>query len=922
MGITDLPAGLSQRKLTPMLRQYVDAKEQCPENAILLFRMGDFYELFFEDARIAAEALDLVLTSREKGADPIPMAGVPHHSIQGYISRLLDKGFSVAICDQVEDPKTTKGIVKREITRLITPGTVCELDALDPQGFAYLAAIMGRGKSGYLLVFFDLLTAELIWTEVQDEAQAIDEIVRMHSREVLCLGGERESLCTQLKQREIPMRDWSESMVQIDTREELTRFLGGEVGQAFYVKAPHVAPLIAGCLRFVEHTQRQSLRHLVAPKQYRVTDALVLDETTRRNLELLQTSREGRRRGSLIWHLDRCRTAPGSRLLCQWLLFPRRDRKTIVQRQDCVEALVFNRALREELQKYLQPVKDIERLVGRVALSRANPKDLAVLRDSIFGLPQLRDAASGLTVPLGMDWRNIDTMGDVWELLDRALVADPPVNPADGGVFAKGYKEDLDRLIDASTEGHGFLAEYETEQRERTGIPKLKVRFNKVFGYFIEVSRAHSSKVPGDYVRKQTLVNAERYTTPRLKEFEDTVLNADALRKEREVNLFIELNDFLLEHLSRFRELTRLVAQTDVFCSLGQVADEERYVRPKIVQDFGVKLTRSRHPVVERLMPGGEVFVPNDIELDSDGSRICILTGPNMGGKSTVMRQTALGVILAHMGSFLPAEEATVGLFDRIFTRVGASDDLGRGQSTFMVEMTETSSILREATERSLVILDEVGRGTSTFDGVSIAWSVAEFLRDEVKCMALFATHYHEMTHLALGGKGVFNASVAVEMDGDEIVFLRELKNTPANRSYGIQVAGLAGLPTSVLKRAQAILRGLEGDTTEVSGESEEESVSLQPKLRRSGQLVLFSDYAVESGKRGEEKALKSTEKGLGLSLPVREDEDKSCLMKRLYEVELNQLTPLDALNFLASLKGELDSSRNGKLTAARKGHR
>ena len=631
-------------------------------------------------------------------------------------------------------------------------------------------------------------------------------------------------------------------------------------------------------IAFAENTQRQPLMHIQAPRRFDLSGHLVLDEATRRNLELVVTSQEGRREGSLYWTLNRCKTAMGSRLLMQRMLFPERDLAEIETRLSDVEILKSDRPLRRQIRKALEWVRDIERLVGRITVGRANPRDLGALRQSLKVMPEVSEIAQALTTSLGQKWRSADLCSELLELLESALVDEPPTSDTDGGIFRLGYQSALDTLIKASTDGHAFLADLEERERQATGIQKLKVRYNKVFGYYIEVSKANLSLVPEHYVRKQTLVNAERYITPELKEFETTVLNADFNRKVREQELFGELLHAHIQRVDALRALADLIAATDVAATLADLADEYRYVRPSFVTERRLRLEGSRHPVVERLLPGGERFIANDIELDADARRLMMITGPNMGGKSTVMRQVALSVLMAQMGSFVPAKACELAVFDRIFTRVGASDDLGRGRSTFMVEMSETATILKDSTAHSLVILDEVGRGTSTFDGVSIAWSVAEYLHDQARPLTMFATHYHELTDLAAHRDGVVNASVSVKQRDGGIVFLRKLKDGAASKSYGVHVAALAGLPRPVLERAFSLLERLESDTKERHGLSKR-------KVSRN-QLSLF----------GQSVAQPEASDPPEVRIPSEAEE-------ALRSLKIDSLTPLQALVELDRLR-------------------
>ncbi|MEO0460365.1 MAG: DNA mismatch repair protein MutS [Myxococcota bacterium] len=849
----------SGRKLTPMLRQFIDAKAQCPEGAILLFRMGDFYETFFDDAEIAARELDITLTSRDKSsAEPIPMAGVPWHSVSGYITRLIERGYTVAICDQVEDPKAVKGIVRREITQLITPGTLSDLDALDPQSTSYLAWLEPgpEDDTDWTIALLDLLAGEVLCTR-SPSGVVLDELRRAGAREVVVPRDAMEALPFDAKQIELPVRRGPERSLDAPLSEVLMARLGSSsiegVSSDEAVTYHHA---LYRLIEYAEGTQRRQLRHLMAARSYRINDTLVLDEATRRNLELTSTLRDSKRRGSLLWHLDRCRTSMGSRRMHQWLLFPLRERAAIESRLDAVESIKNKRSHRHAVRGALDGIRDIERLVGRLAVGRAHPGDLGALRDSLVRIPGLVEGVAAFGGTLGARWHELDAVDDIRTELETALVAEPPTATTDGEIFNTGYREDLDALIALSTEGHDFLRALELRERERTGIPTLKVRYNKVFGYYLEVSRAHLERVPEDYVRKQTLVNAERFISDELKDYETRVLGADESRKRREQELFEELVQALGGKLSRLRSLARAVAEIDALASLAEVADEGRYVRPELCDGPQLDVEGGRHPVLERMLPTGERFVPNDTRIDADRERLMIITGPNMAGKSTVMRQVALSAILAHVGSFVPASRARIGICDRIFTRVGASDDIGRGQSTFMVEMVEAATILKHATRHSLVILDEIGRGTSTFDGVSIAWSVAEYLHDQTQCRAMFATHYHELTDLELERPGIVNASVAVAEREGRIVFLRTLKPGAANRSYGIQVGELAGLPAVVVERAKEILANLESGEYDDRGLPALAFSRKEAAAKTQGQLALFAPARAPSEIENELAAL------------------------------------------------------------------
>jgi DNA mismatch repair protein MutS len=810
-----------------MLDQYLSAKAECPD-ALLMFRMGDFFELFFEDAKLVARELGITLTSRDKGAAPVPMAGVPHHAVSRYIAQLLGRGHSVALCDQVEDPKQAKGLVKRQITRIITPGTLVDLEALEPGRCNYLAATVAGPEPQRVLALLDLLSGEILVTQVEADRLG-EELQRMNVRELLTDADSPDELQQGVgKDSPIALRCMSlESVDDHGIRRALERRFGVDLiaawpggGTAAQRRAVHLL------ISYAEQTQRRCLSHLEPPRAYRAADSVVLDAATWTNLELETRSQDGSRHGSLLWHLDETLCPMGARLLRRWMAFPLRQAAAIAARADAVQCLKEQRSRRQAIQAAFAGVRDLERLMGRVAMQRATPRDLAALRDSLLCVPPMRQemkellaasAAEAAAVPVSPGagplggWQTLSfaSIDGLAQELDRALVPQPPVAHADGGIFAAGYCPELDELLALSQEGHGFLTELEQRERQRTGISSLKVRFNRVFGYYLEVTRANLNQVPADYVRKQTLVNAERYITEELKTFEDKVLHAEERRKAREATLFTDLCAKVLAQLLPLRALARLLAQTDASASLAEVADRYRYVRPEISEAPELWLEEARHPVIERLLPNGETFVPNDLQLggqNGTGPQFMLVTGPNMAGKSTVMRQAALCVLLAHMGSFVPARRARIGLCDRLFTRVGAGDNLTRGHSTFMVEMMETATILRQATAASFVLLDEIGRGTSTYDGLAIATAVAEYLHDEVGCRTLFSTHYHEMCDLAGRHPRMVNTQMAVRHTDDKLVFLRRLVAGSADKSYGIDVARLAGLPAAVLDRAAAVL--------------------------------------------------------------------------------------------------------------------
>jgi DNA mismatch repair protein MutS len=859
------------------MRQFMAAKEQYPD-AILFFRLGDFYEMFFDDAVVASRALELTLTSRNKGAmDEVPMCGVPYHAAHGYIARLVEQGHKVAICEQMADPSQVKGIVPREVVRVVTPGVVMDPEALEAKANNYLAALWWVEGQGAGLAALDISTAELRVTNLDSTTAALGELARLEPAEVLVPPALSEVAAT-LRQvlpgchveERIP-RGFDLDRAPAD----LVAALGPDVGAT--VERLEEATVAAAALAVAYAASTQpgiplQLRRLVP---YVPSDHLIIDETTRAHLELVRTL-AGEKRGSLLDLIDRTVTPMGGRLLRSWLLLPLGDVSRIRRRHDAVELLVEAVAEREGLRRELKKIADLERLLSRCSVGAVTPRELAALRDSLQALPQLEAVIdqvreSSLLHDQAVLGDRLEDCSDLAGELARALVDDPPTHTRDGGIFARGYHGHLDELVELSRSGREYLSQLEQRERERTGISSLKVKYNKVFGYYLEVTRANLKLVPEDYVRKQTLTGSERFTTPELEEYETKVLTAEDRRRELEGELFAVLRDQVVAQSARLTKLAGQVAQLDTFAALAQLAHERNYVRPDVVDDNVLNITAGRHPVVEALAAGSG-FVPNDVGLEGDGERLLVITGPNMAGKSTTLRQVGLITLLAQAGSFVPADAAQVGIVDRIFTRVGASDNLARGQSTFMVEMKEAAGILRGATERSLVLLDEIGRGTSTFDGLSIAWSVTEYLHDVVRCKVLFATHYHELTELARSHAHVANYNVAAERAGDEVVFLRTLMPGGSNRSYGIDVARLAGMPETVLARARQILENLEQESLDPAGRrgrDEPEPV---------GQLELFAARPQVS--------------------PIEQ---------LIRHAELERLTPLDALNMLAQLKAMLD---------------
>ncbi|MFR4440834.1 MAG: DNA mismatch repair protein MutS, partial [Hungatella sp.] len=791
--------------LSPMMAQYVETKKQYSD-CILFYRLGDFYEMFFEDALTASKELEITLTGKECGLEErAPMCGVPHHAVETYLNKLVQKGYKVAIAEQIDDPKTTKGLVRREVIRVVTPGTITSAQALDEtknnylMGIVYLDDVFGISTA-------DISTGDFLVTEVHGERELIDEIHKFAPSEIICneaffmSGVELEDLKNRLH---IVISSLDHRFFADDTcRKILKEHYGVSqldgLGLADYDSGVIAAGAV---MSYLYETQKSSLSHITTITPYTTGEYMILDTSTRRNLELVETMREKQKRGTLLWVLDKTKTAMGARLLRTYLEQPLIQKSSILARQNAIEEFNKNYISREEIGEYLNPIYDLERLIGRISYKTANPRDLISFRNSLAMLPYIKqllgEMKSELLVHL---WEELDPLEDIHELVERAIVEEPPISVRDGGIIRDGYDEEADKLRHAKTEGKTWLAELETRERDKTGIKSLKIKYNKVFGYYFEVTNSFKDLVPEYFIRKQTMANAERYTTDELKELEDIIMGAEDKLFSLEYDLFCRVRDSIAAQVLRIQKTAKAIAGIDVFTALSTVATRNNYVKPKINEKGTIHIKNGRHPVVE-LMLRDDLFVANDTDLDQNKNRISIITGPNMAGKSTYMRQTALIVLMAQLGSFVPAEEADIGVCDRIFTRVGASDDLASGQSTFMVEMTEVANILRNATRNSLVVLDEIGRGTSTFDGLSIAWAVVEHISNTklLGAKTLFATHYHELTELEGTMSGVINYCIAVKEQGDDIVFLRKIVKGGADKSYGIQVAKLAGVPDSVI---------------------------------------------------------------------------------------------------------------------------
>jgi DNA mismatch repair protein MutS len=817
------------------MRQYLDVKARYPD-AILFFRLGDFYEMFYDDAVYVARALNLTLTTRDKGKDKedaVPMCGVPHHAVRGYLAKLTELGHRVALCEQLEDPKIARGIVKRDVVRVVTPGVVLDEESLDPRAPSYVAAVAGDGRQGFGLAFLDVTTGHFRATEASTVEALIDELARAEPRELVLARADGE-LAAQLR-RAYPR------LVQTPVVEESGWDAAGALAEALgagfdrerddlLARAPVAVAAAGRVLRYARATQPGATLPLGRLEVFRRADYLILDEQARGHLELTETIIDRKRSGSLLEVIDETRSAMGGRLMRRWLLFPLVDVARIRRRQDAVERLVLAHAARDSARKLLGDIADLERLVGRARLGVATPRDLVALGRSLALLPALADAlrsaaaaeigaappaapaaVAGVDDELGL--LGPDLSGDLADRLIRTLRADAPAATKDGGFVNPGVSAELDELCAIASGGRDNIAVIEARERERTGIGSLKIKYNSVFGYYIEVTRAQlaHAEIPAEYVRKQTVANAERFVTPELAEYESKILSADERRIALELEIFNGLRDEVALRAPALLALAGRVAAADALAGLAEVAHRSGYCRPTVDESGVIDIADGRHPVVERLAAAGG-FVPNDVRLDTDGDQILIVTGPNMAGKSTLIRQVAQMVVLAQMGSFVPARQARIGICDRVFTRVGAGDNLARGESTFLVEMRETAHILRYATARSLVILDEIGRGTSTYDGVSIAWAVAEHLHDRVRAKTLFATHYHELCALADLHPRVRNVSVAAREWKGDIVFLRKLSPGGASRSFGIEVGKLAGLPPAVVERARSILKTLEAD--------------------------------------------------------------------------------------------------------------
>ena len=802
-------------ELTPMMQQYMQIKEEN-KDCILFYRLGDFYEMFFDDALTASKELEITLTGKNCGLEErAPMCGVPYHAVDSYLNKLVEKGYKVGICEQVEDPSQAKGIVKREIVRIVTPGTNISQQSLDDEKNNYLMCIFANDGS-YGISFVDVTTGDFRTTSMDSLAKVRDEIFKFEPAEIICndafliSGMDFDYLKDKMSIVISSIEPYHFDEEQAEERIK-RQFKVGNLEGLGLLDHPMGVIATGALLGYLHETQKSSLDHLMHIEAYETSEFMIIDSSSRRNLELCETLRDKQKKGSLLWVLDKTKTAMGARMLRNMVEQPLVDKKKIEERYDAITTLTDQTIVREELREYLNPIYDLERLMTKVSYKTANPRDLIAFASSLEMLPYIKQVLKEFKTPLLQKiYEDMDSLEDVTDLIKRAIVEDPPLAQKDGGIIKEGYNEDVDKFRRSRTDGKKWLSELEAKERERTGIKTMKIKYNRVFGYSLEITNTFKDLVPDNYIRKQTLTNAERYITQELKELEDLILGAEDKLYALEYELFCDVRDAVGKEVMRIQKTAKAVAALDVFASLALVAERNHFVRPKTNTTGVIDIKNGRHPVVEQMIEN-DMFIANDTYLDNHKKRVSIITGPNMAGKSTYMRQTALIVLMAQIGSFVPAEKANIGIVDRIFTRVGASDDLASGQSTFMVEMTEVANILRNATARSLLILDEIGRGTSTFDGLAIAWAVIEHISNTKLCGAktLFATHYHELTELEGKIPGVNNYCIAVKEKGDDIVFLRKIVQGGADKSYGIQVAKLAGVPDSVIQRAKELVEEL-----------------------------------------------------------------------------------------------------------------
>ena len=867
-------------EFSPMMQHYLATKEKY-KDCILFYRLGDFYEMFFDDAINVSRELELTLTGKECGQEErAPMCGIPYHAAESYISKLVSNGHKVAICEQLEDPKQAKGIVKRDVIRIVTPGTVTETNLLEEKKNNFIMSIFQKGMF-FGIAVCDISTGDFYSAEIKEEnnfERLLDEISRYSPSEIIAnkMLTECKEEIDKIKERfDVYISEEDEENFSQNTQNIYMQYaLSDDKGNIIkdLDKRLFAVSAINGLIKYIEDTQKTKLEHINKITIYTITKYMALDINARRNLELTEKLRDKSKKGTLLWVLDKTATSMGGRLLRRWISDPLIDVAEINNRLEAVEELKDDVILRGELEEALKGVYDIERLAGKISYGSANARDLNSLKTSSSKLPQIKNLISNSKSHMLKDlYEELDSLEDIYELIDKAVVEDPPILITEGGIIKMGYNQEIDELKKAMTDGKTWLVELEAREREKTGIKGLKVGYNKIFGYYIEVTKSNLSLVPDSYIRKQTLTNGERYITEELKELESKVLGAEEKVVSLEYNEFVKIREYIKSQILRLQKSANAISKLDVLCSFATVAEDLNYCRPTVDNSGVIEIKEGRHPVIEKMLPSGS-FVANDTYMDKADNRLSIITGPNMAGKSTYMRQVALITLMSQIGSFVPAQEAHIGVVDKIFTRVGASDDLSMGQSTFMVEMMEVANILKEATENSLIVLDEIGRGTSTYDGLSIAWAVAEYIENKQKCGAktLFATHYHELTQLENTLEGVKNYSIAVKEKGEDIIFLRKIVSGGTDESYGVHVARLAGVPKQVTSRANEILKTIERKNILSNKNIEKEN-----KKQVEGQLDLYNFKLAE-------------------------------IAHELDKVNVNELTPIDALNTLVKIKEEL----------------
>ncbi len=890
---------MAEKKMSPMMVEYLETKKQYPD-CILFYRIGDFYEMFFEDAKIASSVLDLVLTGKDCGMEErAPMCGIPFHAAEGYIARLASNGYKVAIAEQLEDPKLSKGLVKRGVIRVITPGTLTSEQALDESKNNFLMSIF-YDSTGFGISSVDITTGEFLSTTCLNEKEVMDELSKFSPAEIIC---NQAFMISGIETEDVKNRFdliITELGDDVYNDEKATKLLEQHFHasiEGLGLQDKDLARLsAAAALTYVYDTQKSTVEHIANIRYYSSNQYMIIDTATQRNLELTETMREKKKRGSLLWVLDKTKTAMGARMLRRFIEQPLIDRNQIVARQDAVEDFCSHYIDREEISEYLNTIYDYERLLGRICYKTANPRDLIAFKQSLKMLPDIIQELTQFDSALVKEIHdNIDPMEDLFKLIDEAIEEEPPISSRDGGIIKSGYHDEVDNYKESRINGKQWLADLEAEEREKTGIKSLKIKYNRIFGYCFEVTNTFKDLVPDYFIRKQTLAGSERYTTDKLEELQNTILGAEEKLNQLEYELFCDVRDTIGGNIQRIQKTSHYVALIDCIISLSKVATDNNYCRPNINEEGVIDIKDGRHPVIEKLIRDG-MFVSNNTYLDDSTDRIAIITGPNMAGKSTYMRQVALIVLMASIGSFVPAGSADISICDRIFTRVGASDDLASGQSTFMVEMNEVANILRNATTKSLLILDEIGRGTSTFDGLSIAWAVVEYIAKVVKAKTLFATHYHELTELEGKLEGVNNYCIAVTNHDQDIVFLRKIIPGGADQSYGIDVASLAGVPKPVIERAKVIASELSDADIIAKAKTIEAGESFtQEAFDEQGIISERAQNVAEAGACYDESD--GAEKGTAVSKQVSE------AIEYLKSLDINHMTPLDAMNTLYELK-------------------